>query len=81
MRNEDAKKEDILTVTVPGQLASQHRGSCPVELLAAQPRAGNKMSFMNHNLLLGPKAKREEERRKKNQQSSYCLIIELVQRS
>ena len=57
MRSEDAKKEDILTVTVPGQLASQHSGSCPVELLAAQPRAGNKMSFMNHTYYWGQKPK------------------------
>ena len=57
MRSEDAKKEDILTVTVPGQLASQHSGSYPVELLAAQPRAGNKMSFMNHTYYWGQKPK------------------------
>ena len=57
MRSDDAKKEDILTVTVPGQLASQHSGSCPVELLAAQPRAGNKMSFMNHTYYWGQKPK------------------------
>lgn len=68
MRNEDAKKEDMLIVTVPGQLASQHRGSCPVELLAAQPRARSKMSFMNHTYYWGqkPKGRRRGGKKKKS---------------
>lgn len=80
MRSEDAKKEDILCHSSrSASKPAQRQLPCRAASSTAQSREQDE--FYEPYLLLGPKAKRKEEGRKQNQQSSYCLIIELLQRS